>query len=396
MATEPAAHTWSHSPAQSPVAADVWRRVPVTIAALAIYWLGSYLPNPAINPGYLPSSLTSLLKLGIEPALSAWLVAEVLKLSFPQLHAWMREHPRHTDRFNRYVVAGALLFAGMQAYSIAMGFEQVSLTGLSPTPVQEPGLEFRVSYTVIIVAGTALSIWLADQITRHGLGSGMWILVLSPCIGQLPSTLETIRQNVAINQIQVQHVLFLAVFALVSIGTLGCVEKARRRLALEGADVTGAAGPDAIRLNYAPVWPPLIALHMTSLVSAIFLAWRHASGAAGSEPHVFQSGTASSLTLIVGLIFALTYMQTAANFGGNGRDGGRADAIVARLTFVTALVYSIICVVFEVLRAHYRLPIMDGGWFIALVLVTLSILPQNLSAYFPGRPEIIEPADAAD
>lgn len=38
-----------------------------------------------------------------------------------------------------------------------------------------------------MIAGTALVIWLADQITRHGLGSGVWLLYLAPLLADLPS-----------------------------------------------------------------------------------------------------------------------------------------------------------------------------------------------------------------
>jgi preprotein translocase subunit SecY len=53
--------------------------------------------------------------------------------------------------------------------------------------VDEPGTAFRLTCIATLVGATAIVIWLADQITRHGLGSGVWLLLVTPWLAEIPA-----------------------------------------------------------------------------------------------------------------------------------------------------------------------------------------------------------------
>ena len=63
------------------------------------------------------------------------------------------------------MLIGSLLVAAVQGYGIASTLEEMR------NVVGEPGPEFRLMAVTTFVAATALLVWLAAMISRHGLGA---------------------------------------------------------------------------------------------------------------------------------------------------------------------------------------------------------------------------------
>jgi hypothetical protein len=162
------------------------RRLAVTVALLVVYRLGAHIPLPGINLQGLSHisggaiSRTSIFVLGITPLVTVLILAELLKVVAPRACRWAQANPQNAIKLNRIVVGLSLLVAVVQATGIAVALENV--TGL----VDEPGTRFRLITIATMVGATAIVIWLADQITRHGLGSGVWLLLASVWLVELP------------------------------------------------------------------------------------------------------------------------------------------------------------------------------------------------------------------
>ncbi len=123
-----------------------YRRLGVTLAALAVFRLGSYLPVPGVAPEVVAEvarhggnaiGRMSLFALGVMPLLNALILTELLKLAAPSVRRW-EQAPRNAGTF-RYVVIGlALLLALAQGLGVARGLEGVTRL------VAGAGAEFRV------------------------------------------------------------------------------------------------------------------------------------------------------------------------------------------------------------------------------------------------------------
>ena len=159
---------------------ELTRRLGITVALLVAYRLGVNIPLPGMNPEALAQlggtavERISILALGITPFITILILAELLKVLAPRVRAWEEADSRNHDKLNRIVVGLSLLAAAAQASGLALALEDVRHL------VEEPGTTFRLTCVATLVAGTAIVIWLADQITRHGLGSGVWLLLLTP------------------------------------------------------------------------------------------------------------------------------------------------------------------------------------------------------------------------
>ncbi len=164
--------------------AEFTRRLAITAGLLIAYRLGTFIPLPGIDPEALArlggvAERISILALGITPFLSILILAELLKVLAPSVRRWVHTEVRNRDKLNRIVVALSLLAAAAQASGLVLALEDV------PHLVDQPGTPFRLTCIATLVGSTAIVIWLADQITRHGLGSGVWLLLVTPWIADL-------------------------------------------------------------------------------------------------------------------------------------------------------------------------------------------------------------------
>jgi hypothetical protein len=246
--------------------------------------------------------------------------------------------------------------------------------------VTEPGWAFRLQFMATAVAGSALLAWLADLITRHGIGSGFWILLLATTLSSLAWVPETIGQMLTHGQIDGPGLIALAIAIPAAIAMLVTLLKATG----PQAGTSQSATPAHFISPRCCIWPPIIALTFTGQLWGAANAYRQWAGVGDSEPLWFANGTVSSLVLTALLIFLLTFMmaQTTATPGvreisANGR------ASRGRIAFLTASALAIITCILQIAVGHYSLPVPEGGWFIAIAVTAISVLPRNVTDYFP-------------
>src|SRR5262249_51565600 len=144
------------------------------------------------------------------------------RLLSSRFNVWAGATPENTRRLERYAYRGAVLLAAVQAYGIAIGLEA------TPDIVDEPGLAFRASIVATLVAGAACLLWLATMISRHGLGSGIWLLLLASQLVGLPRLvvmiLELLRNGVMPTAVPIT-LLAAAVAAVALLVVLGLALK---------------------------------------------------------------------------------------------------------------------------------------------------------------------------
>ena len=175
--------------------AEFTRRLAITAALLAVYRFGAQIPLPGIDSEALAQlggtavERISIFALGITPFITILILAELLKVLAPGVRRWEQAEPRNRTRLNRIVFGLALLAAAAQASGLALALEDVR------SLVDEPGTQFRLTCIATLVGGVAIVIWLADQITRHGLGCGVWLVFLTPWLAEVPSRIAALAMS---------------------------------------------------------------------------------------------------------------------------------------------------------------------------------------------------------
>jgi preprotein translocase subunit SecY len=153
------------------------------------------------------------------------IVVDLCKLVVPGLRRWENSEPRTAAKLARIVLVLALFSAVIQAGEMASGLESISAL------VAEPGLLFRLPAIATLIAGTVLVTWLARQITRRGLGSGLWLINVAPTLAGLPLTLKQISDFEIQGVVSGPSLVAAAVFTVLAIAAVAALQLAGRNTA---------------------------------------------------------------------------------------------------------------------------------------------------------------------
>ena len=357
-------------------AADWGRALWFALCVLLVTRLGTFVPVPGLDPSKLAQlrldgsgalSRLSIFSLGLMPFVSAWMLVEVFRGDRTQAHA---------ARIRRKLTAAFALF---QALGIARSLEQVN--GL----VIEPGVLFVIATTLTLTAGTLLLLWLGEQITRSGLCDGVWLIVASSFLADLPRNLSLAALNFPVEIVAVAVACFAGLTALAVL-----VELAWLHLPLEG---TAKAGDRlSLKLERVTVLPAYLATFTLGLQAAISAHW-----SAGGEVFPAQGApnTPNYLAVYAITLLIATFLATAAVVSPRRtareleRNGARIvgapgiataaylDRILTRHTVIVAAFMIAFLIVPHLLILFFGVPVyFVGPSLLVVVIVMLDILDR--------------------
>src|ERR1700745_2092464 len=163
---------------------ELRRRLLFTAGVLGVYRFGSWIPTPGINESAIQDyfgrngstgvlsllnlfsgsalSRFSLFALGIMPYVTASIIFQVLAVVIPSLERLQKEGEAGYAKITQYTRYLTVALAAAQATGYAFLFKHSG------------ALSFNAGRLVIIIvtltAGTALLMWMGEQITKRGIG----------------------------------------------------------------------------------------------------------------------------------------------------------------------------------------------------------------------------------
>lgn len=277
---------------------DVRKKMLFTLFIILIFRLGCAIPVPFItaegigdlfagNSGSLLSywdimtggglSQASILSLGVTPYINASIIIQLLTVAIPPLERLSKEgeEGRKTiAKITRYATVGFSLLLGLAYFLTLRNSSAISETsGFGG---------FFVACVIILsfTAGSALVMWMGEQINDHGLGNGISIILFAGIISRGPQLVQTI-----INWFQMgfagQHIyLFITplyiVLALAAVALVVFMTEAERRIPIQyaqrvvGRKVYGGQNTHIpIKVNMTGVMPIIFASTLVSLPGTI-------------------------------------------------------------------------------------------------------------------------------
>jgi len=373
---------------------ELTRRILLTLGALVVYRLGSYIPVPGTNAQSLGQLLTgrpglpswfaaseaitrvSIFALGVTPYVTACVFVYLASGVSERLRS-LRLSRSAADRrqFNQYIRLGAMLLAVVQAYGIAIALE--GTRGV----VQEPGLAFRSGVVVSMVAGTMLLIWLGEQISERGVCDGIWLLYAAAFVAELPANVAALIQLIRQGALA-DWVLPGCAALLVGLTALIVLfERAERRIAVRAAGASRGSGTPQtsflrLRLDSSGILAPLLAAALLGIPVAL-------ASVTPWLPRLVDAlgrGQPLHLLLYAGLIVFLTLFFAAAAFDARRwaremREAGGSvqgtpegtpvheyvEDVQTRVALLGALYLALVCLAPELLIVFASVPFYLGG-----------------------------------
>jgi len=192
---------------------ELRKKLIFTMMILLIYRLGSVIPLPyvdtAILANYFDTTLSNtilglfdamsgsafsratVLALGIQPYINASIIIQLLTIAIPALERMAKdegeEGKKKLERITRYTTVGLGLVLGFGYYTmlknyVSQGYAIITDTGFLP------GLVIVLAFT----AGASFVMWLGEQITEHGIGNGISMILFAGIISRIPTLVSTL------------------------------------------------------------------------------------------------------------------------------------------------------------------------------------------------------------
>ena len=271
-----------------------------TALCLLIWRIGVYIKLPFINFnktgneenlfGFLniftgdALSSFSIVALGISPYITASIVVQLLQMDIiPQFKEWAEEGEAGKEKLNRWTRYIALFLAFVQGLAIIIGFEvNGGLEYFQYIRNADINIFTFIYMALVLTAGTAFMLWLADQITMRGIGNGSSILIAAGIISSFPGMMTSLyefflgessayREKGQLTQAGIYYALLLLFFILIIIGVVW-MEGLMRKIPIQYANRPASAklmgsqeSNIPIKLNSASVIPVIFASTLLSV-----------------------------------------------------------------------------------------------------------------------------------
>ena len=199
---------------------DLRKKLLFTLLIIIVFRIGSVIPVPFLDASALAEAMgditsgntmlaylntlsggafanATLFAMGITPYINSSIIMQLLCVAIPPLERMSKEGEagrRKIGTITRYVTVGLGLIQGTAYYFYLKN--TTTEAGKHITTFNE-GFDMWFSAIVIVLvftAGTALMMWLGEQINKYGIGNGISMLLFAGIVAQLPATISTLSQ----------------------------------------------------------------------------------------------------------------------------------------------------------------------------------------------------------
>ena len=320
---------------------ELRKKIIFTLFIILIYRLGNAVPVPYVNTTLLESyfntvnntilglwntmsggsfSMATIFALSIQPYINASIIIQLLTIAIPALERLAKEGGEEGRKkiasITRYTTVGIGLVMGIAYYTlIRNGFNNQSML-----TSDGQGIWPAIVIIMTFMAGSALIMWMGEQITEFGIGNGISIILFASIIARFPSSVWTMITNVGNGSLAWWALVLLLIGALAIIVLIVIVNDAERRIPVQyskrvvGRKLYGGQSTHLpMKVNMSGVMPIIFAQTIASLPATICVfvpSWQNS----WVMTHMFNSNTVFYVVLYFLLIIAFSYFYSTIQF----------------------------------------------------------------------------------
>ncbi len=309
---------------------DLKRRILFTLGMLFIFRLGAHIPTPGIDAeamselfqqggvlGFLDMFAGgalrrfSLFALGVAPYINASIVMQLLVVVIPALEKLQKEGDDGRKKIVAYTRWGTVFFAAVQAIGMTFWLRNLGIFS--------GGLLSGIVVVVTIVTGSIAVMWLGEEISDHGIGNGISLLIFGGIVARIPEAIIRTWSLLTVGELSVLALLVALILMVVVVAGCVLLQEGQRRLPVQyakrvvGNKVYGGQSTFIpLRVNQAGVIPIIFA---SSVLLFPYTILKFFSGDwAIRAQQLFAPGSVVYLVLYVLLIVFFAYFYTAVVF----------------------------------------------------------------------------------
>ena len=173
----------------------VMTRLAITLGLLFVFRFVSHVPIPLFNADSIQEAINqegsffailnnftggalgrfSILALGISPYITASIVIQLLQMVVPAVKEWSDQGEEGKQKINSTTRYLAIVLAFVQGLALILGADRRG--SIFIPSITTPNAFLYIYMGLMLAAGTAFTIWIADLITRKGIGNGTSLLI---------------------------------------------------------------------------------------------------------------------------------------------------------------------------------------------------------------------------
>lgn len=404
---------------------DLRKKILFTLLIIVIFRIGSVIPVPFLDSAALASAMNgmtdgntmlaylntlsggafanaTIFAMGITPYINSSIIMQLLCVAIPPLERMAKEGEagrKKIGTITRYVTVGLGLIQGT-AYFFYLRAKSVTLYNEG----------FSLWFTAIVIilvftAGTALMMWLGEQINSHGIGNGISILLFAGIVAQLPYTISVLGQYWSLGaQGQSQFFILVPLWIVIFLAVIWVItfmQDSERRIPIQYAKRVvgrkmygGQSSHLPIKVALGGVLPIIFASSILSIPSTInmFLNLKEGDGFWGSFFAAFNTSGWLYLVLYFLFIIMFAYFYTTIQYNpvemannlksNNGTIPGiRPGAptaeyirnILSRITLIGALFLALIAMLPHIYGAATSMGGMSIGGTSIIIIVGVAL-----------------------
>ena len=270
---------------------ELRKKLIFTLFILLIYRAGNVIPVPYIDTitlsNYFDSVLSSTIlglynamagsafsqatvfALSIQPYINASIIIQLLTIAIPALERMAKEEgeegQKKIARITRYTTVGLGLLMGWAYYMMLRNYSSSSFSIIT-----KDGFLPAVTIILAFTAGSAIVMWLGEQITEFGIGNGISMILFANIISGIPAMVGTmVSMTWWVSLIVVVAMVALVLFIVF-------INDAERRIPIQyakrvvGRKVYGGQNTNLpIKVSMSGVMPIIFASSICSLPATI-------------------------------------------------------------------------------------------------------------------------------
>ena len=271
---------------------ELRKKILFTLLILALYRLGNAIPVPYVNVAALQTyfaqlqntvlgllnvmsggafSQATIFALSIQPYINASIIIQLLCIAIPALERMSKEEGERKKiaSITRYATVAIGLLQGFGFYMLIKNYGIL-------TAEANGNIWAAIVIILTFTSGSALIMWLGEQITEFGIGNGISMILFASIISRFPTAIITTISNIIRGELQwwVAVLMFLGALAIIIL--IVFVNDAERRIPVQyakrvvGRKMYGGQSTHLpMKVNMSGVMPIIFAQSIASVPATI-------------------------------------------------------------------------------------------------------------------------------